>query len=63
MSPGFVEGFKAAQEIAAKLVEARRQRVLRNQDDPSWTEHFAELQGEILAMDVDAAVVRAVMED
>lgn len=29
---------------AAKIVEQRRLQILANPDDPSWTEHFAELQ-------------------
>lgn len=29
------------------IIEARRCRILETPDDPSWTEHFAELQGEL----------------
>ncbi len=43
-------GYAAGIEDAAKLTESRRQRVLANSSDPSWTEHFAELQGEIRAL-------------
>lgn len=39
-----------ALDEAVKLTEARRVKVLNNKDDPSWTEHFAELQGEIRAL-------------
>jgi hypothetical protein len=31
-------------ELAAKLVEFRREQVLRDADDPSHTEHFTELK-------------------
>lgn len=31
-----------------QLIERRRQQILANPYDPSWTEHFAELQNEIL---------------
>ena len=34
----------------AKLCEDRRQRVLKNPDDPSRTEHFADLQDEMRAL-------------
>lgn len=30
-------------EIILDMIEERRRRVLMNPDDPSWTEHFAEL--------------------
>lgn len=30
-----------------QLIENRRLKVLANQSDPSWTEHFAELKNEI----------------
>ena len=33
-----------ALEQAALLCEAQRRKVLNNPGDPSWTEHFAELQ-------------------
>ena len=41
----------AAAERAAlvAMLEARRIRVLQTPDDPSWTEHFAELQNEVRA--------------
>jgi hypothetical protein len=41
---------REAIERAAQLCEARRQKVLANPDDPSWTEHFAELKNEIRAV-------------
>jgi Holliday junction resolvase RusA-like endonuclease len=34
-------------EEALRIVELRRQKVLANPSDPSWTEHFAELQNEL----------------
>lgn len=32
------------------MLEARRLKIMSNPDDPSWTEHFAELQNEVRAM-------------
>jgi hypothetical protein len=40
-------------EEALRLVEARRQKVLANPSDPSWTEHFAELQNELRDVSVE----------
>lgn len=37
----------AERERCISLVEARRQKVLSNKDDPSWTEHFAALKNEM----------------
>ena len=30
-----------------QICEAQRQKILQNQKDPSWTEHFAEVQRNI----------------
>jgi hypothetical protein len=35
-------------EILA-IIEAKRRKVMKDSNDPSWTEHFAELQSEIRA--------------
>lgn len=32
------------------IVESQRMKVLRDPNDPSWTEHFAELKNEIISM-------------
>lgn len=31
------------QDRCIKLIEKQRQKVLENKDDPTWTEHFADL--------------------
>lgn len=37
----------AERKRCVQLIERRRRMILANPADPSWTEHFAELQNEI----------------
>jgi hypothetical protein len=48
-------GKRAAESMrneCLRLAEARRLQVLRNPADPSWTEHFAELQTQIRGIEI-----------
>ena len=55
-------------DVVKEIIEEKRQKVLSNPADPSWTEHFAELSNEIstfLDISFDKAVksaVKSIME-
>lgn len=44
---GFLAGVAWERERAAKVAEDARRKVLDNPNDPSWTEHFADLAAAI----------------
>lgn len=37
-------------ERAAELCEEQRQKILANKDDPSWTEHLADVRSRIIEL-------------
>jgi hypothetical protein len=46
------EGAESMRNLCLVLLEGRRLQVLRDPADPSWTEHFADLQNQVRGIEV-----------